>query len=160
MQVNVNSPSSRCFPANDASSPPPGSHVIRSIAGFLAGIDEALKRYVPGVDEWRETMRSLEDAEDIMQGRRRPPRRKAGQATSESRCSSITSGSRRRLRFPYPSGRVPVAIALSCVHSGPTFDLSLTIFRRPKHVCRMMWLVREIPATPSFPKMFKPKVTP
>jgi hypothetical protein len=43
-----------------------------SVAGSLAGIDEALKRYAQGVDEWRETMRSLKDAEeevDIMRDR-------------------------------------------------------------------------------------------
>ena len=33
------------------------------VAGSLAGIDEALKRYALGVDEWREAMRSLRDAE-------------------------------------------------------------------------------------------------
>jgi len=30
----------------------------------LAGIDKALKRYALGVDEWKETMRSLKDAEE------------------------------------------------------------------------------------------------
>jgi hypothetical protein len=35
-----------------------------SVAGSLAGIDEALKRYAQGVDEWRETMRLLKDAEE------------------------------------------------------------------------------------------------
>ena len=34
------------------------------MAGSLAGIDKALKRYALGVDEWRETMRSLKDAEE------------------------------------------------------------------------------------------------
>jgi len=34
-----------------------------SVAGSLAGIDKALKRYALGVDEWREAMRSLKDAE-------------------------------------------------------------------------------------------------
>jgi predicted secreted protein len=52
------------FTAYAAASPPPGSHVIMSVAGSLAGIDEALKRYAQGVDEWRETMRSLKDAEE------------------------------------------------------------------------------------------------
>jgi hypothetical protein len=35
-----------------------------SVAGSLAGIDEALKRYVLCVDEWRDMMRSLKDAEE------------------------------------------------------------------------------------------------
>jgi hypothetical protein len=35
-----------------------------SVAGSLASIDEAFKRYALGVDEWRETMRSLKDAEE------------------------------------------------------------------------------------------------
>jgi hypothetical protein len=35
-----------------------------SVAGSLANIDEALKRYTQGVDEWRETMQSLKDAEE------------------------------------------------------------------------------------------------
>jgi predicted secreted protein len=52
------------FTAYAAASPPPGSHVIMSVAGSLAGIDEVLKRYAQGVDEWRETMRSLKDAEE------------------------------------------------------------------------------------------------
>jgi hypothetical protein len=52
------------FTAYAAASPPPGSHVIMSVAGSLASIDEALKRYVQGVDEWRETIRSLKDAEE------------------------------------------------------------------------------------------------
>ncbi|KIM44176.1 hypothetical protein M413DRAFT_56580, partial [Hebeloma cylindrosporum] len=52
------------FTAYAAASPPPGSHVIMSIAGSLASIDEALKRYAQGVEEWRETMRSLKDAEE------------------------------------------------------------------------------------------------
>ena len=35
------------------------------MAGSLAGVDEALKRYYSvGVDEWRETMRGLKDAEE------------------------------------------------------------------------------------------------
>jgi hypothetical protein len=52
------------FTAYAAASPPPGSHVIMSVAGSLAGVDEALKRYGLGVDEWRETMRGLKDAEE------------------------------------------------------------------------------------------------
>jgi len=52
------------FTAYAAASSPPGSHVIMSVAGSLAGVDEALKRYSLGVDEWRETMRSLKDAEE------------------------------------------------------------------------------------------------
>jgi hypothetical protein len=39
-------------------------NVITSVASSLAGIDEALKLYAQGVDEWRETIRSLEDAEE------------------------------------------------------------------------------------------------
>jgi len=56
------------FTAYAAASAPPGSHVIMSVAGSLAGIDEALKRYAQGVDEWRETMRSLKDAEEAVGG--------------------------------------------------------------------------------------------
>ena len=52
------------FTAYAAASPPPGSHVTMSVAGSLAGIDEALKRYALGMDHWRETMRSLKDAEE------------------------------------------------------------------------------------------------
>ena len=52
------------FTAYAAASSPPGSHVIMSVAGSLAGVDEALKRYSTGVDEWRETMRGLKDAEE------------------------------------------------------------------------------------------------
>ena len=52
------------FTAYAAASPPPGSHVIMSVAGSLARIDEALKGYARGVDEWREMMRSLKDAEE------------------------------------------------------------------------------------------------
>ena len=48
--------------ASLARSPPPGSRVIVSVAGPLTGIDDALKRHARGVDEWRQTMRSLEDA--------------------------------------------------------------------------------------------------
>ena len=43
-------------------SPPPGFHVIISVAGSPTGIDDALKRYALGVDERAETMRSLQDA--------------------------------------------------------------------------------------------------
>ena len=53
------------FTAYAAASPPPGSHAIMSVAGSLAGVDEALKRYSSvGVDEWRGTMRGLNDAEE------------------------------------------------------------------------------------------------
>ena len=35
-----------------------------SVAGSLASIDETLKRYTRGVDEWRATMLLLKDAEE------------------------------------------------------------------------------------------------
>ncbi|KAF5319482.1 hypothetical protein D9619_008759 [Psilocybe cf. subviscida] len=47
-----------------ASSPPPVSHVIMELTGTLGASDAALKRYALGVDEWRETMRTLKDAEE------------------------------------------------------------------------------------------------
>lgn len=52
------------FTAYAAASPPPGSHVIMSVAGALAAVDQALKRYSQGVDQWRDTMRSLKEAEE------------------------------------------------------------------------------------------------
>ncbi|KAF8953680.1 hypothetical protein BDZ97DRAFT_1679053 [Flammula alnicola] len=52
------------FAAYAAASPPPASHVIMTVAGSLAAADDALRRYALGVDEWRDTMRLLKDAED------------------------------------------------------------------------------------------------
>jgi predicted secreted protein len=47
-----------------ASSPPPVSHVIMELTGTLGAADAALKRYAVGVDDWRETMRTLKEAEE------------------------------------------------------------------------------------------------
>jgi predicted secreted protein len=52
------------FAAYAAASAPPTSHVIMTVAGSLAAADEAFRRYAAGVDEWREAMRSLKDAEE------------------------------------------------------------------------------------------------
>lgn len=52
------------FAAYAAASAPPTSHVIMDVAGALAAADEALRRYARGVDEWREAMRVLKDAEE------------------------------------------------------------------------------------------------
>ncbi|PPQ69400.1 hypothetical protein CVT25_004632 [Psilocybe cyanescens] len=52
------------FGAYAAASPRPASQVIMSVAGSLAAADEALRRYVHGVEEWRDSMRALKDAED------------------------------------------------------------------------------------------------
>ncbi|KAH9475290.1 hypothetical protein JR316_0012401 [Psilocybe cubensis] len=52
------------FGAYAAASPRPASQVIMSVAGSLAAADEALRRYVHGVEEWRDAMRALKDAED------------------------------------------------------------------------------------------------
>ncbi|KAF9478744.1 hypothetical protein BDN70DRAFT_986054 [Pholiota conissans] len=52
------------FAAYAAASSPPTSHVIMAVAGSLAAADESLRRYATGVDEWREAMRSLKDAEE------------------------------------------------------------------------------------------------
>jgi len=52
------------FTAYAAASPPPMSHVIMSVAGSLAAVDEALKRYSQGVDQWRDSMRALKEAEE------------------------------------------------------------------------------------------------
>ncbi|PPQ76376.1 hypothetical protein CVT24_008810, partial [Panaeolus cyanescens] len=52
------------FAAYAAASPQPTSQVILSVAGSLAAADEALRRYVMGVDEWRDAMRGLKEMEE------------------------------------------------------------------------------------------------
>jgi len=53
-----------------APSPPPGSHVVKSVAGSLAAIDDALEQYLLVMDGWRETIVSFNDARgNIMRDR-------------------------------------------------------------------------------------------
>ncbi|KAF8907068.1 hypothetical protein CPB84DRAFT_1878705 [Gymnopilus junonius] len=52
------------FSAYAAASPPPTSTVIMNVVGSLAAADEALRRYTRGVEEWREMMKQLKEAED------------------------------------------------------------------------------------------------
>ena len=47
-----------------AASPPTASQVILAVANRLAAADDALKRYVLGVDQWRDAMKLLKDMED------------------------------------------------------------------------------------------------
>ena len=47
-----------------ASSPPPASQTILKVAGSLASADDALRRYVSSVDEWREQLKSLKTLEE------------------------------------------------------------------------------------------------
>lgn len=52
------------FSAYAAASSPPASQVILSVAGSLAGADDALRRYASAVDEWREHLKELKSLED------------------------------------------------------------------------------------------------
>lgn len=52
------------FSAYASASAPPASHVILTVAGSLAGADDALRRYATSVDEWREHLHALKGLED------------------------------------------------------------------------------------------------
>jgi ABC-type transporter Mla subunit MlaD len=51
------------FSAYASASPPPISQVILSVAGALAGADEALQKYWQAVDEWRDQLMRLKELE-------------------------------------------------------------------------------------------------
>lgn len=51
------------FSAYASASAPPISQVILSVAGALAGADEALQTYLNVVDEWRDQLRRLKELE-------------------------------------------------------------------------------------------------
>ena len=51
------------FSAYASASAPPLSHVILSVAGALAGADEALQKYLEVVDQWRGRLRGLKELE-------------------------------------------------------------------------------------------------
>ena len=51
------------FSAYASASAPPISQVILSVAGALAGADEALQRYLGAVDVWRDQLRRLKELE-------------------------------------------------------------------------------------------------
>jgi hypothetical protein len=47
-----------------AASPPPFSNVILAITSSLAGADEAFKRYIQSLEQWRIYLTELRDLED------------------------------------------------------------------------------------------------
>ena len=51
------------FSAYASASAPPISQVILSVAGALAGADEALQKYLEAVDGWRDQLRRLKELE-------------------------------------------------------------------------------------------------
>lgn len=51
------------FSAYASASAPPISQVILSVAGALAGADEALQKYLGAVDGWRDQLRRLKELE-------------------------------------------------------------------------------------------------
>lgn len=51
------------FSAYASASAPPVSQVILAVAGTLAGADEALRKYLEAVDEWRDQLRRLKELE-------------------------------------------------------------------------------------------------
>jgi predicted secreted protein len=51
------------FSAYASASAPPVSQVILAVAGALAGTDDALRKYLEAVDEWRDQLRRLKGLE-------------------------------------------------------------------------------------------------
>ena len=51
------------FSAYASASAPPISQVILAVAGALAGADEASRKYLEAVDEWRDQLRRLKEFE-------------------------------------------------------------------------------------------------
>ena len=52
------------FSAFASASTPPSSQVIISVAGALAGSDEALKNYAYSVEQWQEQLKALQELEE------------------------------------------------------------------------------------------------
>lgn len=52
------------FSAFAAASAPPASQVIISVAGALAGADEALKNYAFAVEQWQQQLKALQELEE------------------------------------------------------------------------------------------------
>jgi hypothetical protein len=52
------------FEAYASASSPPSSHAILAVARFLAGADEALRRYAQSVEVWQDHLKDLKDLEE------------------------------------------------------------------------------------------------
>ena len=52
------------FSAFASASSPPSSQVIISVAGALAGADEALKNYAYAVEQWQQQLKALQELEE------------------------------------------------------------------------------------------------
>ena len=128
-----------------------GLIILLSCGRWLA-VDEGLKRYALGVDEWRETIRSLKNAEEEVRNIMRDWEILCVvsvflpfffvclqvyffQSDPVDQCVQLVEKrGRQHLRVPAPKppaipvvvftflvccGRVPLAIAFSCVHASP-----------------------------------------
>lgn len=62
--LDISHASFNSLSAYAASSPPPASQVILSVAGSLSNADNALRGYAGAVEEWARYLKELKDLED------------------------------------------------------------------------------------------------